>query len=1319
MPTQETIDFVNRFKGYPPETQRRADLSGIAEQYPDIDLEQFSKRFNLEVTPVGRRIESESPDLTSEIAVAEATARPVTQQGEDISSLKFGRGIIKGMTFGGVDILEPAFKAVERGTADPSALEGGEIAGIAGELLGAIPGIAAISTGAGAIPGIGALATAGRIGRIAAPVVRGGIAGGVFGTVEEVVEPGNIEPGKIAVSAFTWAGLELGGALAVRGIGALIKKIKGAKNVDDIAIAMKSEIEGAGAPERPLDIYRKQAKRFAETQGVVEGEGFTMRPHPKKKQFTAHVARDNQGNFLVNKEGQKYVKFSGLKPGKYEMRPESFWPLSTEVKVRTVPPKPQALLPAPERGFGEGFTFTEGKGRTARIVSDKRGTRVVAPKVRRGARELRPEAVKRPSKAENNYVRFISDRELEYLKKNGRLPLGGEGDINLINPGMVDEALKIGAREPSKKHLVIIDKQAVESGIKKPGDAGRLYTIVSREISQNEILSISKNYSKSKLITEPTASQIRKVARELRPEQPGVREVPAAAEGKPIVDINPRLQTIAGRASAERAAKSIVTSIREGKPIPPGTSSGQSFDLMNDIEVNISKINQRDTGSIFRKFAEKFKGEAGRVDVSWLDEPVTVAKGAAKEFKSLLSAPHEALKSYEGFWRSVYDGELAAQKVAAYYNQGLFEPAKKAGIVKGSTADEAIWLILDNVDADKLVGKSAEEIGRVVPKELWGALKPKQKEFVPQYAQFYEEWAEMLGLPIERRISAYAPRIREHAQAQGYGDLLEILKPKSKALKTKALNRFLEKRTLAESEGSLLSIVESSDLYNFYGIRKAFKEPVAEMVKPIYGKMLQENPSAASYGKTWVEDWLGKGKQDWSYLNKLSSNLTGQIYKGTLYGNVSASLTNLTQTFTATFPEFGAFHTGRGTAKMLTKAGRREFLETGQMAEYMHGKPIGKLDLFTRAEYVNRGIAYHTGKSKALAQGKSLEEAANAGLDAVNKTQFFLLGKVSAPPLFRQKGLAGAALTPALQFTQYPLGMGKLIYSWTKNPKNWPRLARFGMMTTAIGGPQALLPTDSMMYFMMGNKEKEFLEKWRRNYSLSGLVGVNLAPRFGLGIVPSVAPLLKAGNDVKNLMYNTSPKNPGLWQRAMSEDLKINFNRDILQSKAIQQDVPLFIPGGVQIKKISEQIGVPGPGGRFEFEDDKKISRKTRQIVGKGDVKSRVKGAVLGQPLEEAVVRETISKFATLERQRDTAAREAVRAIVGKDSEKSKQAMIDLVNLGVTNEKAIFDRVWNEMLRQSLDRQTRYANSLPEEDRALFLSELQKMTNIYSDDLEK
>lgn len=1189
MPTQEAIDFVNRFKGYPPETQRQADLSVITELYPEINLEEFSRRFNLEVTPVGRRIEFESPDLTSETAVAEATARPVTQQAAGtISGLKFRRGLIKGMTFGGVDILEPAFKSIERGRTDPSVLEGGEVAGVIGELLGAIPGIAAISTGVGAIPGIGALATAGGVGRIAAPVVRGGIAGGVFGTVEEVVEPGNIEPGKIALSAFTWAGLELGGALAIRGIGALARKIKGAKTVDDVATAMKSEIEAAGAPERPLDIYRKQAKRFAETQGVVEGEGFVMRPHPKKKQFTAHIARDNKGNFLVNKQGQRYIKFSGLKPGKYEMRPESFWPLSTEVKVRT---KPQLLLEAPEKGFGEGFTFTEGKTRTARIVSDKRGTRVVAPKVRRGARELRPE-------------------------------------------------------------------------------------------------------------------------------QPGVREVPAAAEGKPIVSINPRVQAQQGRESAERVANNIAISAREGKLIPAGTSSEQSFALMNDIEVPISDITQRETGGIFTKIAAKFKGEAGHVDVSWLDKPVDVVGGAAKEFKTLLSAPHEALKRYEGYWRPIYDGELAVQKVNGYYNQQLFSPAKKVGIKEGSEASEAIWLILDNVDADKLVGKSVEQISREAPAELWKFLTPKQKKFVPQYAQFYEEWAEMLGLPIEKRISAYAPRIRQHAQRQGYNDLLDALKPETKFLRTKIFNRFLKKRKLPEAEGALVDIVKVTDIYNQYGVRKAFKEPVAEMVKPIYGKMLKESPESASYGKTWLEDWLGKGKQDWRYLNQLSRNITNRVYKGTLYGNISASLTNLTQTVTATIPEFGTYHTGRGAAKMLTRAGRREFLETGQMAEYLHGRPIGKLDVFTRAEYVNRGIAFHAGKSKALAQGKTLEQATNAGLDAVNRTQFFLLGKVSAPPLFRQRGLAGAILTPNLQFTQYPLGMGKLIYSWTKNPKNWPRLGRWGMYTVAIGGPQALLPTDSMMYFMMGDKQKEFLEKWRRNYSLSGLIGVNLAPRFGFGIVPSLAPIPKAARDVFNLMYNTNPKNPGLWQRAMSEDLKIDFNRDILQSKAVQQDIPLFVPGGVQIKKITEQLGVPGLGGRFEFEDGKKISRKTRQIVGKGDVKGRIKGAILGQPLKEAVIRETISKFATLERQRDTAAREAVRAIVGKDSEKSKEAMIDLVNLGITNEKAIFDRVWNELLRQSLDRQTRYANSLSKEDRVLFLAELQKITNIFSEDLE-
>jgi len=47
MPSKESVDFLNRFKAYSPEVQKRANLSKIRETYPDINVDEFAKRFGI------------------------------------------------------------------------------------------------------------------------------------------------------------------------------------------------------------------------------------------------------------------------------------------------------------------------------------------------------------------------------------------------------------------------------------------------------------------------------------------------------------------------------------------------------------------------------------------------------------------------------------------------------------------------------------------------------------------------------------------------------------------------------------------------------------------------------------------------------------------------------------------------------------------------------------------------------------------------------------------------------------------------------------------------------------------------------------------------------------------------------------------------------------------------------------------------------------------------------------------------------------------------------------------------------------------------
>jgi len=47
MPSKESIDFVNRFKKYSPDLQKKVNLSKIRETYPDINVDEFAKRFGI------------------------------------------------------------------------------------------------------------------------------------------------------------------------------------------------------------------------------------------------------------------------------------------------------------------------------------------------------------------------------------------------------------------------------------------------------------------------------------------------------------------------------------------------------------------------------------------------------------------------------------------------------------------------------------------------------------------------------------------------------------------------------------------------------------------------------------------------------------------------------------------------------------------------------------------------------------------------------------------------------------------------------------------------------------------------------------------------------------------------------------------------------------------------------------------------------------------------------------------------------------------------------------------------------------------------
>ncbi len=277
MPNQESIDFYNRFKAYPPGLQKQADLVEIRNRYPDINVVEFAERFGIpydsevwnEVVPIETTEEFKELHPTRM-----ADGRRVTGPRVEFPVV---RGLARGVTARGVDLAEvlPDFPDVEGG-----ALE------TAGEIAGAIAPISAISKLAGA--GIRFLPTAlRRAAPITVHLLRGGTAGATYSALKQAVSDEPASATGILEEAVLWAGLEVAGA----GIGSLAKSfISSLRKGKQVPDALKTTLEDVGAAEKPVKDYK----------GFLEGQGFIAElPAEAKPAITAEIR--------VNKAGERYL----------------------------------------------------------------------------------------------------------------------------------------------------------------------------------------------------------------------------------------------------------------------------------------------------------------------------------------------------------------------------------------------------------------------------------------------------------------------------------------------------------------------------------------------------------------------------------------------------------------------------------------------------------------------------------------------------------------------------------------------------------------------------------------------------------------------------------------------------------------------------------------------------------------------------------------------------------------------------------------------------------------------------------------------------
>ncbi len=363
----------------------------------------------------------------------------------------------------------------------------------------------------------------------------------------------------------------------------------------------------------------------------------------------------------------------------------------------------------------------------------------------------------------------------------------------------------------------------------------------------------------------------------------------------------------------------------------------------------------------------------------------------------------------------------------------LLTPAEEAwakfGIKRGSEEAKIVWRAAD---------------GRLLPESVPDALKPAV-EFA---RKLYLGYANEFGLGPERRIAAYAPRLRERMpEDQVMPELFAIFKKPPPA----RLNEPFFQKVRAEGGDPDLfveDIVEVTRAYVMAGVRhKNLAEPLKVMSQLV--KDVPMPKTTADFIKFWMgrvvghpdmfDKWVGEGvkagaKGTLGFMNlfpQLSrfgpaakvknfmqeaitmdearlgrSALAFQmdkVYKGALAFSPGTATQNLTQSLNTFAEEPVWIATGyRDLARLTVNKDLQQILKSSRVISEDHWKRVAGLVpdqvrrrfgdrgmiLFQAAEMKNRIVAFFTGYNKALSQGVGPLQAIQRGRDLSFKTQF-------------------------------------------------------------------------------------------------------------------------------------------------------------------------------------------------------------------------------------------------------------------------------------------------------------------------------------------
>ncbi len=515
------------------------------------------------------------------------------------------------------------------------------------------------------------------------------------------------------------------------------------------------------------------------------------------------------------------------------------------------------------------------------------------------------------------------------------------------------------------------------------------------------------------------------------------------------------------------------------------------------------------------------------------------------------------------------------------------------------------------------------------------ALNPKELEVAGEIKVWLKQWADRLGLKEENRVTDYITRLFDNDMAKEFDE--ELAKIIADKIPGSVYSPFVLKRLGAK--GYIEDTWKALDAYVKRSTRKVHMDPVLDRIQTKAGSSLEFaniEESQFRYVQKYIENinmrptnvdksidnfiknipFIGNkfGQRPVTAITKFFRQMT---YRGMLGLNPGSAIRNLSQGIN-TYATLGEKYTVLGYAKLFNKGSMKELVDQGVLnAGFVQDKVLsatkkkiqmldkGLFAMFETVERINRGAAYFGAKSKALKEGKSLDEAIEYAKDIVRKTQF-VFDSVDSPV-----GMSSDIMKTLFQFQTFTTKQIEFLGGMIKD-KNVKGLTRYTLAGLAfvytIG--QAI-----------GMEPKEILPMYRFKTPPSLKFPVEVA---------------KAGLDAPD-------------KYGKDRDLKTKME-DIGKSA-----VGLF-PGGTQIKKTIEGLGAVKDGGSFD-----KAGRLQFEI---GDTKKdKIQAILFGKyPTKEA--KEYFDKIESVDKvtKKDKKLYEAIQEIKATDPEQALESYKNLTD---------------------------------------------------------